>query len=268
MDIVIGMILFLIGLGAGIYGTIVGAGGGFIFVPAILVLLHLPPNIAAGTGLAVVLINSVSGLSKLMKQKRIDFPMGWLLFLGAIPGTFMGVWLNQLLPADSFSWIFAFVLILLGLFLFAKKEPRLGSAQQTDLSGQEASAASAGKGQALLDGRGFSILGIGCLLGTVSGFFGIGGGWLLVPMLIYLFRVPPHIATATSIFSLCLYAVIGVGIHWFLGNIDWRIVFWGGAGVFLGAQLGVYLSSKLTGRRIVQMLAVLLVAIGVEMLLK
>lgn len=102
-------------------------------------------------------------------------------------------------------------------------------------------------------------------MGILSSYLGIGGGWLLVPLLIYIFHVPTHQATATSIFSLCLYSSVGVISHLFYGHIEWMTIFWGGIGVTIGAQLGVLSSQKISGNVIMQMLSVLLIVIGFRM---
>lgn len=286
MDAGILLFLFLIGLIAGTYGTIVGAGGGFIFVPALLLLFHFDPPLAAGTGLVVVLLNSVSGMIGYIREKRIDYRFGILLALAAIPGTFTGVWLFRYVTGHIFYLIFAFMLISLGIFLLVKKEPKaekqeismmekeVAASTDEQLTAELASPASP-EGDASIQRAWWQgafgltevgLIGIGFILGVISSFFGIGGGWLMVPILIYLFRVSPHVATATSVFSLSIYSFVGVLSHGIEGNIDWWTVVWSGSGVILGSQIGVYLSRRLPGRLIVQMLAFVLVIVGATMI--
>ena len=263
-----GIILLIIGFIAGAYGIMVGAGGGFIFVPALLILLHLSPEAAAGTGLVVVFINSVSGIYGYVRQKRIDYKMGLLLALGATPGTFLGIWLTNMASAKSFNLIFALMLVALGIFLIIKKTPQEKASM--DESQDEIAAAIDRKvspDMVKSSKMAVSLVLIGVLLGIVSSFFGIGGGWLLVPLLVYLIRLHPHYATAVSIFSLCLYSTIGVIIHIFQGNIDWAAAIWGSIGIFFGAQLGVFISNKISGKRIIQMLAVILIVVGVKLMI-
>lgn len=250
MDITAGLLLLLIGLLAGGYGVIVGAGGGFVFVPALLIIFHYDPKIAAGTGLVVVLLNSLSGITGYIKHKRIDYKIGFILSIGAIPGTFLGTWILQYTSSDMYYLLFAALLLVLGVFLLIKKAP----------ANQEISEASAKQKNKLL-----VYIVIGLILGTISSFFGIGGGWLLVPILIYVFNIAPHKATATSLFSLTLYSSIGVISQISYGNIDWSAVFWGGAGVIIGAQLGVALSNRISGKLIIQMLSMLLIAVSIRL---
>lgn len=287
MDAGILLFLFLIGLIAGTYGTIVGAGGGFIFVPALLLLFHFNPPLAAGAGLVVVFLNSLSGMIGYIREKRIDYRFGILLALAAIPGTFTGVWLFRYVTGHIFYLIFAFMLISLGIFLLVKKEPK---AEKQEISVMEREIAVSTTDEQLTAKPAspsypegdtsirrawwqgafglteVGLVGIGFILGVISSFFGIGGGWLMVPILIYLFRVSPHVATATSVFSLSIYSLVGALSHGIEGNIDWMTVVWSGSGVILGSQLGVYLSRRLPGRLIVQMLAFVLVIVGATMI--
>lgn len=257
MDITTGLLLLAIGIIAGGYGIIVGAGGGFIFVPALLLILDMPPAIAAGSGLLVVLINSLSGVFGYARQKRIHYKTGIVLSISAVPGTILGVWLVQNNPASWFYSIFGGLLIALSIFLFIKnssisfrKTPKSQSA-----GGQEEKEVSK-KGLVL----------VGAVIGVISSYLGIGGGWLLVPILVYIFGIATHYATATSIFSLCLYTAVGSALQIYYGNIDWTAVFWGGLGVLIGSQLGVRLSKRISGTAIIQMLSFLLMIIGLRML--
>src|SRR5699024_12573434 len=95
--------------------------------------------------------------------------------------------------------------------------------------------------------RKVSLILVGIVMGVVSTFFSIGGGWLMVPILIYLYRVAPHRATATSLFALSLYSIIGVMLHVYNGHVDWSAAGWGGVGAWLGAQIGVFVSNSMHG---------------------
>ncbi|MDC3412082.1 sulfite exporter TauE/SafE family protein [Aquibacillus sp. 3ASR75-11] len=260
MDLSSGLLLLIVGLIAGGYGTIVGAGGGFIFVPALLLFFDMEPAYAAGSGLVIVLINSLSGVYGYAKQKKINYRIGMNIVIGAVPGSLLGVWLLQLQPSDSkiFYWIFATILLALGIFLLIKNSPiQLKIFLKTDSETPEKDI------PPILKSKWFVPLGL--LMGVLSSYLGIGGGWLLVPILIYLFYLPTHQATATSIFTLSLYTTVGVISQLLYGSIDWPAVIWGGIGVFIGAQLGVYLSKKIPGKIVMQMLSALLIIIGIRM---
>lgn len=262
------LLILFIGLVAGTYGIMVGAGGGKIFVPALLIVLNLPPNIAAGTGIAVVFLTATSGLIGLSRQKRIFYKVGFILAISAVPGIFFGFWLAQISSPTVFHYLFAILLVGLGLFLFIKKLPSKSS-ESTTIDG-EVDVTSHEVGKESFNYKPQQMLGlvfVGVFMGIVSSYFGMGGGWLLVPILIYLFRISPNYATATSVFSLFLYSIVGVLINITHGNMDWNAVIWGGIGVLVGAQLGAFLSNKVSGKRTIQLLAVVLVLVGVKLAL-
>lgn len=261
MDILTGIFLLVIGIIAGGYGTIVGAGGGFIFVPALLILLDMDPVIAAGSGLVIVLINSFTGVLGYARQKKINYKIALTIGISALPGAVLGVWLLQTYSSQYFYVIFATILVALGIFLFSKNSPWEGKSLFKNR--KEAAAKADSKETKTLKNIWFIPLGL--LMGVLSSYLGIGGGWLLVPILIYLFKVPTHRAAATSILSLCFYSTVGVISQLYYNNIDWMTVIFGGAGVIIGANIGVILSQKLPGKVILQMLSVLLVIIGVRM---
>ncbi|WP_407269681.1 sulfite exporter TauE/SafE family protein [Radiobacillus sp. PE A8.2] len=269
MDVTTGLLLLLIGIIAGGYGTIVGAGGGFIFVPALLLILHMDPAIAAGSGLVIVLINSLSGVVGYAKQKNIRYKTGLTIGISALPGSILGVWLLQVYSSQYFYVVFATILVALGIFLFSKNLPsskkqklaRVAREKAEDLT--DSTTEPAEKITEATQSK--WLIPLGFFMGILSSYLGIGGGWLLVPILIYLFKVPTHNATATSIFSLCLYSSVGVISQLFYSSIDWMTVVWGGIGVIAGSQLGVLLSRKIPGKVIMQMLSVVLVVIGFRM---
>ncbi|WP_090084571.1 sulfite exporter TauE/SafE family protein [Lentibacillus persicus] len=249
-----GLIILVLGIVAGGYGTIVGAGGGFIFVPALLIILNMDPVVAASSGLFIVLINALSGVTGYAIKRKINYKIGLLTASGAIPGSLIGVWILQRFSSQVFYLIFATILTLLGIYLFFKNVLPCSDKYVQNQPGKRESFPSI---------KWLPLFGV--FLGVLSSYMGIGGGWLLVPVLIYVFRLSPHQSAATSIFSLAIYTSIGVAAQLFYNNIDWLTVLWGGAGVILGSQIGVILSQKLPGKLIVQMLSFLLIIIGVRL---
>jgi len=272
MEFSTGLLLLFIGIIAGGYGTIVGAGGGFIFVPALLLIFHMNPAVAAGTGLVIVLINSLSGVIGYAKQKRISYRTGITLGIGALPGSLLGVRLLQIYSSKYFYVVLATLLVVLGVFLFASNSPlailKRKRSSEVRREGRIFVENSTMEVSATIEKPRISItwlVPIGFLLGVLSSYLGIGGGWLLVPILIYIFKVSTHYATATSIFALTLYTSVGVIAQIFYSSIDWMTVLWGGIGVIIGSQIGVLLAQRIPGKVIIQMLSVLLMVIGFRM---
>lgn len=249
------IVLLLIGIVSGAYGMMVGAGGGFIFVPALLVILDMRPEFAAGTGLIIVVLNTLSGVLGFIKQNRVNYFFALFLTFGAVPGSLLGVWLARIASVDFFYIVFALLLISVGVFLMFQKRRSFhrNKAKQTH--------------HITSWNLRLKLVWFGIFMGTVASFFGIGGGWLMVPILIYVFHLSPHQATATSVFSLCIYSIVGVGTHIANGHVIWDVALWGGIGAFIGAQIGVWISSKISGKKIVQLLSLLLIGVGITMIM-
>ncbi|WP_269799371.1 sulfite exporter TauE/SafE family protein [Bacillus sp. FJAT-42315] len=129
-----GMGLLFIGIVSGAYGVMIGAGGGFIFVPALLLLFHLSPATAAGTGLAVVCLNAISGVIGYKKQGHIHYRFGFILAAGALPGIFIGAKFTSSVSPDIFNDVFGSTLMVLGGFLLYQniRETRKGHASQNE----------------------------------------------------------------------------------------------------------------------------------------
>ncbi|WP_040978391.1 sulfite exporter TauE/SafE family protein [Oceanobacillus jeddahense] len=254
MEVTTAIFILIIGIIAGGYGTIVGAGGGFIFVPALLILLNIDPVAAAASGLVIVFINTFSAIIGYAKQKNINYRIGGSIIIGAIPSSVLGAWLLQFIDANSkvFYWSFASILLIFGIVLLYKNSNFSLNKKKSNID-------------ITLQIKTYRLILLGLLMGIISSFLGIGGGWLLVPILIYLFGLSVHQAAATSIFSLCIYSLVGVSTHIFYNNVNWSIVFWGGLGVIIGAQLGVFIAKKLSGQTILKMLSIVLCIVGVRM---
>lgn len=253
--------LFLLAMGfiASAYGIMVGAGGGFILVPILLLLFQIEPAEAVGTGLALVFLNSISGLYSYMKQKRVLVKTGLWLAMGAVPGTLIGNIIVRIVSEQLFYYIFAVMLIGLGIFLMIKIPSEHMRFSNRKIAEQHLLSSVS---------RVIKIVLIGVMLGGVSAFFGIGGGWLLVPILVYLFRISPYFATATSIFSLAIYSFAGTLLPLVQGDINGTILFWSGIGIIFGSQTGAWLSMKVSNLALVRMLAALVILIGGSMFWK
>ncbi|HEY6959802.1 MAG TPA: sulfite exporter TauE/SafE family protein [Candidatus Limnocylindria bacterium] len=261
--------LLVIGFGVGTFGTLVGAGGGFLLVP-LLALLEplLPTEGITAVSLGVVAFNATSGAIAYARQRRIDFRSGLPFAIATLPGSVIGVLVVRFVARQVFDLIFAVMLIALAIFLVVSHEDEPTVAPE-----------GGGWGHALrtLRDRGgveyvYRVnVPLGVVLsagvGFLSSFLGIGGGVIHVPALVGLLRFPPHIATATSHFVLAIMATVGTGVHLAAGDlaglVGQTVVL--GVGAVLGAQVGARLSSRVHGVLIVRILAVSLVFVGVRL---
>jgi uncharacterized protein len=267
-------LLILIGFIIGTIGTLIGAGGGFILVPLLIIM---QPGFTAETitaiSMVVVACNATSGSVAYMANKRVDYKAGIIFALCTIPGSILGVLTTKIIPRNIFDIIFGIVLLALAVFLFLKggnkqaaNKPltnHKGWVQQhlTDKWNQKYNYA--------YDMRKGTILSV--FVGYFSPLLGIGGGIIHVPAMVEWLRFPVHIATATSHFILAIMATVSVIVHIYQGSYSdplvLKMVIGLVIGVIPGAQLGAYLSRKLKGKIIIKALSISLGIVGLRILI-
>jgi uncharacterized protein len=265
------------GVGVGTYGTLVGAGGGFVMVPIFLFAVPgITPAEAAGTSLAVVFFNALSGTASYVRQGRVDFWTGNRFALATIPGAIVGAYISNLFSSRPFYIVFGLFLIAIAAFLSLRPDPR--AVAYEPLAPGEARALPRGWVARSITERGgerfeyaynlWAGIALSFGVGFLSSILGIGGGIIHVPALIFLFGFPAHIATATSHYILVISALVGALSHLAAGDIRWIPMIGLSIGVIPGAQLGARLSSRLHGKWIVRGLAFALAVVGLRLLLK
>ena len=258
-------LLLLIGMLAGFSGTIVGLGGGFIVVPFLAFLYDMEPSTIVGTSMAVLFFNSISSTLAYTRQKRIDFRTGLSFAAASLPGSVLGAIAADHMTGKGFFVGFGLFLLFISFFLlFKPKKPvQLPLPKTTQRSFFDASGVHHEYAFNLPLGVTISFF-----VGFLSSLLGIGGGSLLVPTMALLLTFPPHIATATSMFTIFLSAIVGGGTHLFLHNIDWWKVLFLAPGAFLGGQLGARVAAKLPAQLILRILACVLIVVALRLITK
>lgn len=261
------ILLVAIGVAVGAFGTVVGAGGGFILTPILLLLYpHESAQTLTAISLAAVFFNAASGSAAYARQRRIDYRSGIVFALATVPGAIGGALLVGVVSRHAFDTIMGVVLAVLAVWLIAGERwplrERRGYRQQrtfVDRAGQPYEYS-----VPMMRGALYS-LGVGFL----SSFLGIGGGVIHVPLLVRALGFPTHIATATSHFVLAVMAGTGTITHLVVGSFHHhglRRTIALSVGVVTGAQLGAHVSQRLNGRVIHWMLALALVGLSVRLL--
>jgi len=227
--------LDIVGLGL-VFGALVGlclgllgAGGSIITVPILVYALDLTAHQASGTSLIIVGAVAILGASMQVRAKRADIRTGVTVGACGIAGAFLGARLNALADGEL-------ILFLLGIVCLAASIrmglsiPRLPDRPQRPP-----------EPPSLL---GPKVIAAGMTLGTLSGFFGIGGGFLVVPLLVLYFGIPMRWASGTSLIVIAINSAAG-----FLGHLSFGEVRFDAAGPMLGGGvLGVLAGTRLTGR--------------------
>jgi uncharacterized protein len=249
--------LIFSGFFVGAFGTLIGAGGGFILVPILLYMFPAEsPEVLTSISLAVVFLNSASGTVAYARKKCVDFRAGLIFALASMPGAIIGALSVAKVSRQTFEPVFGVLMIAGGLFVFFKpnRNPTNGPQQKSD------------RRKTVYDLR-FGIV-ISIFVGFISSFLGIGGGIIHVPTLIHLLDFPVQIATATSQFVLMIMAFVGTVVHLFEGTLLPHLekVFYIGLPAVLGAQLGAILSQRVKEAWITRALAVALVLVGLRLI--
>jgi uncharacterized membrane protein YfcA len=259
--------LVALGFGVGAFGTLVGAGGGFILTPVLLVVYpHDSPQTITAISIAVVFFNAGSGSIAYARQRRIDYRSGLVFAAATMPGAVVGALAVDRVPRHAFDAVMAVLLLATAAWLVVGSQrtaPRLRSrgALRTivDKQGTETTYR-----VPVVRGALFSVV-----VGFLSSFLGIGGGIIHVPLLVQALGFPVHIATATSHFVLVFMSGTGAVTHLLQGSYrvghGLRRTLALSAGVIIGAQVGARISLRTSGPVIQRILAIALIALGIRL---
>ncbi|SHO54229.1 sulfite exporter TauE/SafE family protein [Anaerocolumna xylanovorans] len=260
----------LLGIAVGGFGTLIGAGGGFLLTPILLICF---PSMTAETVTAISMItvffNSASGSSAYAFMKRIDYKTGIIFAIATIPGAVIGTILTGYVSRQMFNCIFGAFMVVFAVVIILKS--RMGNSSApidregrfrvkrnlTDREGHEISFS-------------FNMVSgilISIFVGLVSGFLGIGGGIVHVPALVLL-GFPAHFATATSHFALVFSSAVSILVHLGDGSLTQNAAMSLSiaCGAAAGAQIGARISKHIKGSVIMLCLAIALIFAGVRIL--
>jgi len=274
-ELSVNIFLFL-GMGAcvGFLSGLFGVGGGFLMTP-LLLFAGIPAAVAVATEANQIVASSVSGALAHWRRGNVDFKMGGVLLLGGFIGSTLGVWvfgllqgLGQIDLVIRLSYV-VFLAIIGGLMLV--ESLRAISRQRKP----------GGKRRKLhqhnwLHGLPFKVrfrrsklyisallpLGIGILVGILAAIMGVGGGFIMVPAMIYLLGMPTVMVVGTSLFQIIFVTANVTFLQaWQNQTVDIFLALLLMAGGVIGAQLGTRASAKFPGEQLRSMLA--LIVLGV-----
>lgn len=265
--------LIALGLAVGAFGTLVGAGGGFVLVPILLFLYpDRDPETITAMSLLVVCANAASGSIAYARQRRIDYYSGFWFALSTLPGAVAGAIVVAFVPRRLFDAMFAVLLMSLASYLMVRTGVRavqppvrgwsVVRRDMTDYKGERFFYAY----------KMWQGMAISAIVGFVSSLLGIGGGIIHVPVMATVLHFPVHIATATSHFVLAFMAAEGTAVHFATGTLEWDRALLQAVliaiGAVPGAQVGAQLAHRLHGALIIRALAGALMLVGVRLALK
>lgn len=232
-----------VGVATGFLSGLLGIGGGLVSTPAIRLLLGYPALIAVGTPLAVIVPTTVTGAWEYTRRGNVDLRVA--LTVGAVGA------LAAVAGAALTGYVGGSVVLVLTALVILHAAWRLAFA-----AGSPPTAARVRRGGVGL---------VGILAGLFSGFFGLGGGVIIIPGLIGRMGMPIRKAVGTSLVAISVIALPGIVVHARLGNIDWLLAALLAAGVVPGAWIGARIAHRTGEPALRRGLAVLLVIVAIAL---
>jgi uncharacterized membrane protein YfcA len=273
------LVVLGMGLGVGFLSGLFGVGGGFLLTP-LLVFYGIPSGIAVATTLSHITASSVSGAIAQWRKRAIDFKMAGVMLAGGICGTGVGVWLfaimrraGQMDLVVSLSYVVLLGVvggIMLNESLATLRAARGGGAPRARPVNHVWIHGLPLKMRFRVSRLYISVippLVIGFVVGALSAIMGIGGGFIIVPAMIYLLRMPTNVVIGTSLTQIigitAVTTVLQATSNYAVDIVLAAILIAGGV---VGAQFGVRASDKLRGEQLRLLMAILVLAVCARLL--
>ena len=268
----------IVGLMSGLFGV----GGGFLITP-LLFFIGIPPAIAVATGANQVIASSFSGALAHYKRGTVDIKLGLMLLIGGAAGSVVGVWLFTLLrrlgQLDlAVSLLYVVMLGTVGGLMLVESVQAMLRVHKGG-SGEVRHASHHNWVQKMPLKMRFKrsklyvsiipVLGIGFVIGVLAAIMGVGGGFIMVPAMIYLLRVPTSVVVGTSLMQIMFTAAVTTVLQAASNQtIDIMLGFLLMVGGVVGAQFGVEAGRKLRGDQLRALLALLVIAVAGRLLVE
>jgi uncharacterized membrane protein YfcA len=272
-------VLLAMGAAVGFLSGLFGVGGGFLITP-LLIFYNIPPAIAVATGANQVIASSFSGALAHFKRGTLDVKLGTVLLVGGIFGSSIGALVFALLRSlgqlDLFISIFYVVFLgtIGGLMMVESvntmRKARSGAAPTLKRSGQHNWIHRLPLKMRFRTSKLFvsviPVLGLGAGIGFLAAIMGVGGGFIMVPALIYLLRVPTNVVVGTSLFQIVFVAAFTTLVHSTANQtVDIVLALILMLGGVAGAQYGAKAGQRLRGEQLRALLALLVLAVALRL---
>lgn len=273
MFLIVGM-----GLTVGFISGMFGVGGGFLMTP-LLIFIGVPPAVAVASVTSHIAASSFSGALTYWRKRAVDLWLAFILLTGGILGTALGVWLFTLLRSiDLLDLIISLSYVILlstvgGLMLVESVQAILRSIRGQPVLLRRPGSHAWFHGLPLktrfkrskIYVSAIPVVAIGIIIGFVGAIMGIGGGFMLVPMLIYLLRVPTATVIGTSNVLTLVTMASAIVMHAVTNHlVDAMLALMLMAGGVIGAQFGARAGHNMAAERLRFLLGLLVLAVGIR----
>lgn len=258
------LVSLVVGLAVGVLAGLLGIGGGMLLVPAFKLGYAMDSLMCTATSLFTIIPTSVSGAISHIRNKTCLPKLGVAAGLGGACLSPLGVWLATLSPDWAVMGAAALIIAYSSVTMFRKalkapKVPRGATgAEAADAAAKEAAAedraAAIERAHAEAPAIGWREAGIGAAIGLfaglASGYVGVGGGFIMVPLMMSILHVPMKLTSGTSLIAVMILAIPGTVTQALLGNINWIAGIAVACGSIPGATLGAKLIPKVPERQL------------------
>lgn len=268
-------VFLLLGIGGvvGVLSGMFGVGGGFLITP-LLFLIGIPSAVAVATSANQVVASSVSGLMAHMRKRTVDFEMGWFLLGGGVVGSVVGMGVFNLLKRLGqidllvqlcyvvFLGIIGGLMLVESINALRKSKANRPAPKRRQRSWVQTMPM---KRRFRASGLYISVLPplmVGFAVGILSAIMGVGGGFIMVPAMIYVLGMPTKVVVGTSLFQIIFVAGVNTTLHAVTNQtVDLPLALFLLIGGVLGAQLGTKIGAKLKAEQLRIFLALLVVGV-------
>lgn len=274
-------VFIILGMGAavGFLSGMFGVGGGFLITP-LLIFYNIPPVVAVATGANQVVASSVSGAISHFRRGTLDMKLGTVLLVGGLAGATLGVWifswLRRLGQLDLIiSLLYVVFLGTVGGLMLAESLRALRRAARNEPAplkrpGQHNWVHRLPFKMRFKKSKIYlsviPILALGFGIGILTSVMGVGGGFIMVPAMIYLLRIPTNVVVGTSLFQIIFTTayttIVQAATNY---SVDIVLAFILMVAGVIGAQYGVRVGQKLRGEQLRALLGLLVLAVGVRL---
>jgi hypothetical protein len=276
-------LFLLLGMGAavGFIAGLFGVGGGFLLTP-FLIFIGVPAPVAVATSSVHIAASSVTGALTYWRRQALDSRLGAVLIVGGVLGTALGVlFFNQMRRLGYLDVIitlsYVTLLMSIGCLMFVESIGAMLESRKQQRAGVAPVKAAPEKAwhqrlpfhmhfaRSKLTTSVIPVVGLGTIIGFIGTVLGIGGGFLVVPALIYLFRIPTNVVVGTSLLQIVVTMLVAIFLHATISQaVDVILGLVLVVGGVIGAQFGVRTGQTLKGEQFRLLLAMLILAVGVR----
>jgi len=276
MDINYVVLVLIFSFLAGLFGSMLGLGGGFILVPALTLGLGIDIRIAISASLIGIIANSTTTSVNYLKEGFTNVNLGLVLAIATSSGAIIGAFIAVFIEKEALTFLFAIVLIIIAIFMKVRLEKAPAPENKKNTKTEKMNLKLSGEFFDKVANRKVSYkvrnlkggMGAGFLAGNLSGILGVGGGVVNVPVMNLWMSVPLKVAIATSSFMIGITAATGAFVYYSFGYMSSIAAVLVVIGIIIGAYTGSRLVPKIKTKLLRNIFIVVTIIISILMFTK